>query len=237
MAAFNRAAMHTTTPDCSGADPLDLDPSTAGRLLDGLGMDDVPDAYASVAQVLAAVRRPAQAEELTGEAAAVAAFAAAVSAPVVKGSTWLRGKAKAAAAVLVSGFTLTTGLAAAGALPGPAQSVASEALERVGISVPNPHDDAPPPPPAPVAKDDPAASTEAPDGTHGAEVSDTARTTEAEGRDKGAEVSGVASDGKSRAGEAPTGGAPEDRGAAGKAQAEEHKPEAPQVPEAPRGKP
>lgn len=242
MSTFNQAAMRptTTTAGRSGADPLDLDPSTAGRLLDGLAADDAPAAYAPVAKVLAAAARSAaRPEELAGESAAVASFAAVGPQPArhrmaAKGSTWLRSKVKAGVAVLVGGLTLTTGLAAAGALPGAAQSVASEALERVGITVPNPNEKAGDHPDSrgssadePATNDDggePAVSNEAPDGTHGAEVSGTARTTDAEGQDKGAEVSGVASDGKSRAGDAP-GGPPAETGPNG--QAEERKPDTP----------
>jgi hypothetical protein len=197
--------------------------------LDGLAADDAPAAYAPVLKVLAAAARGAATpEELAGESAAVASFAAVGPQPsrdhiAAKGSMWMRNKVKAGVAVLVGGLTLTTGLAAAGALPGAAQSVASEALERVGISVPNPNEKAgdhpdtrEPSSDEPATADEggePAVSTEATDGTHGAEVSGTARTTEAEGRDKGAEVSGVASDGKSRAGDAP-GGAPAEKGPA-----------------------
>lgn len=227
----------TTTTGRSGTDPLDLDPSTAGRLLDGLAADDAPAAYAAVAKVLTAAARGAVLpEELAGESAAVASFAAVGPQPVAaqvtaKGSAWLRNKVKAGVAVVVGGLTLTTGLAAAGALPGAAQSVASEALERVGISVPNPNDNAGDHPDSRGTSADEAPATEAPasnapEGTHGAEVSGTARTTDAEGREKGAEVSGVASDGKSQAGDAP-GGAPAEAGANGQAEAEERKPAVP----------
>lgn len=48
-------------------------------------------------------------------------------------------KAKLAAAGLAGALTLTTGLAAANALPGAAQQAASEALAKVGVSVPSPN--------------------------------------------------------------------------------------------------
>jgi hypothetical protein len=48
-------------------------------------------------------------------------------------------KAKFAAAGLTGALALTTGLAAANALPGAAQSTASDALAKVGVSVPNPN--------------------------------------------------------------------------------------------------
>ena len=240
--------MRPTTADRSGHDPLSLDPSTAGRLLDGLAADDAPAAYSPVAMARAARRGPAEPGELTGESAAVAAFAAVGPQPVkadLKGSGWLRSRTrlKVAVATFVGGLTMTTGLAAAGALPGAAQSIASEALERVGISVPNPSDKAGDHPDTRGSSAD-NAPTEAPDSsttesgdsgpkadTHGAEVSNTARTTDAEGRAKGAEVSGVASDGKSQAGQGQ--GAPEDPGVNGDNQADERKPEATPEPPAP----
>lgn len=246
--------MRPTATDRSGFDPLSLDPSTAGRLLDGLAADDAPAAYAPLAQLLAAACGPAEADELAGESAAVAAFAAVGPQPVAdpakaaaKGSIWERSRArrslKIAVATVVGGLTLTTGLAAAGALPGAAQMVASEALAKVGISVPNPNDkagahpdsrgssaDHPEAPDSTTTESGGSEDTGGPkDGTHGAEVSGTARTTDAEGRDKGAEVSGVASDGKSRAGDQPA--APTDPGVNEDTQRKERTPEA--TPEAP----
>jgi hypothetical protein len=73
---------------------------------------------------------------LEGEAAAVAAF---VDALPVQRSTMLR-KVKVAAASVVGVLTLTTGLAAADALPGPAQDAAVSALQKVGLDL---DDDAP----------------------------------------------------------------------------------------------
>lgn len=201
--------MRPTTTARPGFDPLSLDPSTAGRILAGLAADDAPAAYAPVARLLDALRAPALDEELAGEAAALAAFAAVGPHPAPPPRTWASvrrfgrfGKVKVAVASVVGGLSLTTGLAAAGALPGPAQGLAADALAHVGITVPNPDTDArggdaPKPAPAPAKPAD----------NHGAEVSDTARTTDAEGREKGAEVSDTASNGKSRAGEdrpAPT---------------------------------
>jgi len=48
-------------------------------------------------------------------------------------------KAKLAAAGLTGALALTTGLAAANALPSAAQGVASDALANVGVNVPNPN--------------------------------------------------------------------------------------------------
>jgi hypothetical protein len=112
-------------------------------------------------------------------------------------------KAKLAVAGLVGAFTLTSGLAAANALPAPVQEVASDALGVVGVHVPKPKHDKPKHEPAVVATtDDSLTSTTLP--THpdnkGGEISDLARTTEP-GPGHGATVSDAASDGKSRAGE------------------------------------
>jgi hypothetical protein len=74
---------------------------------------------------------------LEGEAAAVAAF---VEATPTRRSLTLR-KIKVAAATVVGVLTLTTGLAAADALPGAAQDVAASALEKVGVNVPDNSDD------------------------------------------------------------------------------------------------
>lgn len=200
--------MRPTTPSRPGFDPLSLDPSTAGRLLDGLAADDVPPAYTPVARLLAALRAPAQDGELSGESAAVAAFAAVGPqphpAPRTRASVWGLRKVKVAVASVVGGLTLTTGLAAAGALPGPAQGFAADALSHVGITVPDPNADARGSGGAGRTRgadeSDSRAPAERPD-THGSDVSDKARSTDAEGRDKGAEVSDTASNGKSRAGE------------------------------------
>jgi len=60
-------------------DRLALDEGMAERLLTGrLARADAPPAYARVADLLAAASPPPDAEELAGEAAVVAAFAAAV---------------------------------------------------------------------------------------------------------------------------------------------------------------
>lgn len=209
--------MRPTTPSRPGFDPLSLDPSTAGRLLDGLAADDVPPAYTPVARLLEALRAPAQERELSGESAALAAFAAVGPqphpAPRTRASVWGLRKVKVVVASVVGGLTLTTGLAAAGALPGPAQGFAADALSHVGITVPDPNADARGSGGTgrggDVDDSDVPPSTERP-ANHGADVSDKARTTDAEGRDKGAEVSDAASNGKSRAGDSGAPGAPPD---------------------------
>jgi hypothetical protein len=134
-------------PD-SPFDPLTVDPSTTARILDGLGADDAPPAYAAVARVLAAASAPAQPAELRGEASAMAAFEAMGyrAQPTIASTRRSRmssllsrlASAKLAAAAVVGGMTLTTGLAAAGALPSNVQSAASDTLSHIGIVVPNP---------------------------------------------------------------------------------------------------
>ncbi|MBI2237364.1 MAG: hypothetical protein HYU54_02410 [Actinobacteria bacterium] len=89
-------------------------------------------------------------------------------------------RAKVAGLVVVGTLAGTTGLAAAGVLPDPAQNVVSDVLAKVGISVP--------------AGDDHPAST-------GTDISGIATTTDATGVEKGAEISDAASDGVSQAGQ------------------------------------
>jgi hypothetical protein len=125
---------------------LALDEGMAERLLTGrLDPFDAPPGYALVAAMLAAVSAPPDAEELAGEAAVVAAFAAAAqSHPVrVRLLTPRRSRVltklltiKAAAAVL--GVLVTGGVAAAatGNLPAPAQQAAHALLGGAGVPAP-----------------------------------------------------------------------------------------------------
>ena len=119
-----------------------LDPDTADRLLSGaLGSEDVPRRYGEVASLLQIAAGPTSGA-LDGEAAAVATVVEAIRsspapAPVPR-RTGARTRLKAATAVVVAGLTLTGGLAAADALPAPAQQVASDALAAVGVHVPTP---------------------------------------------------------------------------------------------------
>ena len=129
---------------------------------------------------------------------------------------------KAAAAAVAGGLSLTTALAAAGALPAPVQDALAEAASHAGFSLPRSDeaddadrrgrehaDDH-----ADDHADERSSSSEVDHGRpadpgiegKGAVVSDLARTTDATGVDKGAQISTVASDGRSRAGaEHPTG--------------------------------
>src|SRR6266511_1909432 len=121
---------------------LALDEDTAARLLTGrLAPADAPPGYGRVAAVLAAVSAPPDAEELAGQTAVLALFAAATrSRPVdMRLLTPRRSQvitklltAKAAAAVL--GVLLTGGVAAAatGNLPAPAEATATTRAHAVG---------------------------------------------------------------------------------------------------------
>ncbi|HZD70061.1 MAG TPA: hypothetical protein VFA45_14500, partial [Actinomycetes bacterium] len=124
---------------------LSLDEGTADRLLAGrLAPADAPPGYGRVATVLAAVSAPPDAEDLAGQAAALALFVAAMrSHPVDVRLTPWRSRvvtklltAKAAAALL--GVLMTGGVAAAatGNLPAPAQQAAHALLGGAGVPAP-----------------------------------------------------------------------------------------------------
>jgi hypothetical protein len=125
---------------------LALDEGTAERLLTGrLDPADAPPGYTPVAALLAAVSAPPDTEELTGQAAVVAVFAAAArSRPVgMRLLTPRRSRvltklltAKVAAAAL--GVLMTGGVAAAatGNLPAPAQQAAHALLGGAGVPAP-----------------------------------------------------------------------------------------------------
>ncbi len=167
-----------------------LDEDTADRLLAGLvEPEDAPPGYSEVARLVRAAGAPPTVGELAREHEAVAAAEETVLARPVRSvhPTPRRSKvrsrsfrAKVAGLVVVGTLAGTTGLAAAGVLPDPAQDVVSDVLAKVGISVP--------------AGDEHPAST-------GTEISGIATTTDATGVEKGAEISGTASGGVSQAGQ------------------------------------
>jgi hypothetical protein len=98
-----------------------------------------------LAELLDALRRPGLDDELVGEERSVARIAAAVRAagtvdnhrraPMASRRLRFSVAAAFAGAVLVA----MSGLAYAGALPGPAQGVASGVLDKVGVSLPASH--------------------------------------------------------------------------------------------------
>ena len=113
-----------------------LDEVTAERLLSGAPIDDLPEAYQPLGQLLADARRPGTDAELAGSAVAAATFVAAHHAA---NGPRRRVRSMGASALFVLTLAATTGTAVAatqGALPQPIQQVAHEALGAVGISVP-----------------------------------------------------------------------------------------------------
>jgi len=174
---------------------------------------DAPPGYGEVARLL---QDAATGARITGSGTARAATVAAVAeavrshrglAPASPRRSVLT-KAKLAAAGLAGALTLTTGLAAANALPGAAQQAASDALAKVGVSVPAPNDHAGTHPDTRgKSGDHPAATTQTdangnqPSDNKGSEISNLAHTTDATGVDKGAAISTDASNGKSQAGQ------------------------------------
>ena len=196
--------------------PFPLDPHTADRLAAGaLAPEDAPPGYNDVAALLQSVRSELTAGGLEKESETVAAVVAAVrsqlsdrtpaAASTASSPLWFRLKVLGGA--FAATLTLGSGLAAANVLPAPAQRVASHVLDAVGLDVP-----------APAARDNSTtASSDTGEGSHpaghtppaqtthpaspGSTIAGIARTTDSTGVDKGAEISGVASDGKSHAGE------------------------------------
>ena len=126
------------------AAPMRLDEATATRLLAGrLEPADAPPGYGTVTAVLRAAAAPPRSEELAGEDAARETFR--VGCPPEPKRR--RAPRPRLAVLVAAGVVLLGGVAAAastGSLPGPAQSVARDALGTLGVSVPAPHR-APPP--------------------------------------------------------------------------------------------
>jgi hypothetical protein len=184
-----------------------LDEGTAERLFQGqLSVDDAPPRYRSaVVAITLAGAEPTDAER-AGRAEAVAAIAACVQrdqagvAPVSRRSPMsTRRFVQLAAASTIGAVTLFGGLAAANALPGAAQSVASDMLGQLGVSVPSPNSNAGGHAEGHGQSD--SHPTDASSNGTGSTISDLARNTTATGVDKGAAISAAASDGKSQAGQ------------------------------------
>ena len=163
-----------------------MDDGTLDRLLRGrTAPDDAPPGYSDVASVLLAAASPRVEEELSMEAQHVAAARSAIARRAVARPVWPR---RTLAGLLVAGGLLAIpGLAAANALPDPAQHAVSRVFDKVGFSVPDT-------PQAPTTSVDHPAST-------GAEISGIATTTDATGVAKGALISSTASGGRSQAGQ------------------------------------
>jgi len=126
-----------------GSSPPTLDHDTADRLLAGrLDPADAPPGYAAVVKVVAAATAPATTEELAGEPAAVAQFAAmARSGSPTRATTSRRAgvprllSVKAAAAVLAAALSIGGVAAATGLFPGPAQPPAGHGPDSPGGGV------------------------------------------------------------------------------------------------------
>lgn len=134
-----------TSPDGFSSDMshFAFDDAAAERLMVGsVDMFDTPPQYRAVARVLRALREAPDRGQLDGERDAVEQIAAAVmlerkARPIrPRRRRSSRVAALAATAVVVCALPLVGGLASAGALPEPAQKVASTVLGKVGISVP-----------------------------------------------------------------------------------------------------
>jgi hypothetical protein len=177
-----------------------IDEDTTDRLLAGrIHPDDAPPGYAGVARILQAAGSLPRSEHLSREAELVAAAreVTGLRSPPGGGAGGSRARhRRALAGLIVTGALLgIPGLAAANALPDPAQHAVSRVLDKVGISVPG--------------NEDHPAST-------GQEISNIATTTNSVGVVKGAEISTAASGGKSQAGQhghrgnggAPSSGSP-----------------------------
>jgi hypothetical protein len=105
--------------------------------------------------------------------------------------------AQLSAAATVGAVSLFGGLAAANALPGAAQGVASEMLSHLGLQVGTPNDHAGTHPDGSPS----VPSTDSSTNGQGSTISDLARNTSATGVAKGAAVSSAASSGQSQAGQ------------------------------------
>lgn len=142
--------------------PIPVDDHTLDRLFSGtLDPDDAPPGYAPVARLLQAAAAPVVLGARQGTDAAgtgpglaladpareqqqIAAMVMAITAPSGQGAApkprrSLLSRAKLGGLVVAGVLFGSTGLAFAGALPGPAQNLASTVLSKVGISVPHGH--------------------------------------------------------------------------------------------------
>lgn len=188
----------------------DLDPNAEERLLrGGVTPANAPAGYGEVAELFLQLR-PTTAR-LQGEAETVAMLVDTIRAnPAPQNATQRRSsrpllnRCKVAAAGLAGVLSLTTGLAAANALPSSVQNAASEVLGDVGVNVPHHGHGGGDRPATSGSTHKPSTTPATPDAhpdNKGADISDLAHTTDATGVDKGAAISDTASDGKSQAGE------------------------------------
>jgi hypothetical protein len=193
-----------------------LDPDTAERLLNGrLPVDDAPPDARALARLIEITGAGPTEGELASQPEAVAVLAAAIrrsSVDALKPRRTSMSKQRVmqlAAASTVGVMTLFGGLAAANALPGAAQSVASDMLGKVGVSVPNPNSHADPHPDTrgqssshtSASTSSSSSSSSSSSQGQGSAISSLAHTTTATGVQKGAAISSAASGGQSQAGQ------------------------------------
>jgi hypothetical protein len=173
-----------------------------------MSSDDAPPAYRRVALSFSVLRRAAADPKLADERADLASMVASLgrdtsllSRRSIMGSK--RRLAYTAAASLIGGVTLFSGLAAANALPGAAQGVASDMLSKVGVSVPDPnsHADTHPNVRGGSGDNTPPSTPSPSNDNKGTTISGLAHTTPSTGVDKGAAISSEASGGQSQAGQ------------------------------------
>jgi len=180
-----------------------LDSHTADRMLSGrIVADDAPPGFAIVADVIARAAAAPSSGELSKKSEAIAMIGVGLRREAARSvgnreesrskATTRRPLARLAAATVMSGATLFGGLAAAGALPGAAQSVASNMLGVVGVDIPNPDSHAGT---HPDTRGNSAAHTAGSSTSKGAAVSSANKNGV-----KGASTSATASNGKSHAG-------------------------------------
>jgi hypothetical protein len=188
-----------------------LDESTADRLLRGrLPVDDAPPRYRGVAELTTLMRAEPTGVELGGETEAVATITAAIRTgsesvtPHSRRTPMSKQRiAQLAAAGTVATMSLFGGLAAANALPGAAQGVASDVLGQLHITVPHPNDHAGTHADSrgqSSAHTSSSTPTSGP-GVHGSTISGDATDPGTTGLDKGKAVSSAASGGQSQAGQ------------------------------------
>jgi hypothetical protein len=178
-----------------------LDEETAERLLAGrVPADDAPPGFGKVVELVHVLAADPDERGRRGGREVVEGMAAQLRdvAPVparAKARGTRRRIAQLAAVGTVGAVGLVSGLAAANALPGATQGIASDALGTLGVHVPSPsgHADVHP------ETGGQSPSQPAPNGM-GDDVSSLATADATSGRDHGAAVSGLASDGRSQAG-------------------------------------
>ena len=124
-------------------DPLPLDAEAAERLLAGsVAPDDAPPGYGRVAEMVAALKAMPSLEESAPPRYAFSAESPRPRSVLVvthaPSRVRQRHRVRTLTAAMVSSLVLFGGLAAAGALPGPAQQATADVLHAIGVSVPAP---------------------------------------------------------------------------------------------------